>query len=282
MRELPESPVTVLGSYDESIARAHALLRSWQDTELAWYSPNWAPLVEPQIAGGRMRSLPNVHQRFLQLLDGKRSIRDLALKTGKDLLALAKVLSAYRRQNFIGLQAVGDRASPFPPPPPAPSLFQQLSLESSRPAQVPAPPLAPKDDRLILCIDDSEHICFVMEEILRGAGYRVATVQEAVEAASTVLRQRPDFIFLDLIMPVVNGYELCKQLRRVSIFKSIPIVILSGNDGMVDRVRAKMVGATDFLSKPIDEAQVLKAVRHYLPALAPPHPRNGYAELLVG
>ena len=104
-----------------------------------------------------------------------------------------------------------------------------------------------------------------MEEIIKGAGYKVMCVQEAAEAVSTVLRQRPTFIFLDLVMPVVNGYELCKQLRRVSLFKETPIVIVTGKDGVVDRVRAKLVGATSFISKPIQEDEILAILQKHLP-----------------
>jgi chemotaxis family two-component system response regulator PixG len=89
-----------------------------------------------------------------------------------------------------------------------------------------------------------------------------------------LLQHKPQFIFLDLVMPVANGYEVCGQIRKISLFQDIPVVILTGNDGIVDRVRAKLVGATDFLGKPIDEERVLAAIRKYLttPVPATPHP----------
>jgi chemotaxis family two-component system response regulator PixG len=65
-------------------------------------------------------------------------------------------------------------------------------------------------------------------------------------------------------MPNANGYELCGQLRKLSLFRQTPIVILTGNDGIVDRVRAKMVGSTDFLSKPVNPDTVLTTIRKYL------------------
>ncbi|MFM7577394.1 MAG: response regulator, partial [Microcystaceae cyanobacterium] len=67
-----------------------------------------------------------------------------------------------------------------------------------------------------------------------------------------------------LVMPNANGYEICTQLRKLSLFKNTPIVILTGNDGIVDRVRAKMVGATDFLGKPVNSETVLQTIRKYL------------------
>ncbi len=67
------------------------------------------------------------------------------------------------------------------------------------------------------------------------------------------------------MMPIANGYEVCSQIRRISQFKNIPVIILTGNNGIVDRVRAKIVGSSEFLSKPIKPEQVLAVVRKYLP-----------------
>lgn len=269
-RDLPESPVTVLGSYDESIARAHAMLRAWQSTELGWYSPNWSPQKTDRATEAMVRSLPVAHQRFLKLLNGKRSIRDLAIKTGKDLPTLANALSLYRRNGLLNLQILPDLRSPL-----ATERRSSRATEPRRDGAEPAPSAAviSRSDQLLLCIDDSEHVCFIMEEILRSTGHPVLCVQAAVEAVSTVLRQRPALIFLDLVMPVVNGYELCKQIRRISTFKDVPIVILTSRDGAIDRLRAKLAGATSFLTKPIDEAAILALVQKHLssaPTADPP------------
>ena len=65
-------------------------------------------------------------------------------------------------------------------------------------------------------------------------------------------------------MPNTNGYEICSQLRKLSFFKNTPIVILTGNDGIIDRVRAKMVGSTDFLGKPAQTDKVLATIDKYV------------------
>ncbi|HEY9880045.1 MAG TPA: response regulator, partial [Leptolyngbyaceae cyanobacterium] len=72
----------------------------------------------------------------------------------------------------------------------------------------------------------------------------------------------------DLIMPGTNGYEICGQLRKVSLFKETPIIILSGNDGLVDQVRARLLGATDFLSKPIEPVVILSIIQKHLGQMA--------------
>jgi chemotaxis family two-component system response regulator PixG len=113
-------------------------------------------------------------------------------------------------------------------------------------------------------IDDSPNDSRTMSHILTKAGYRFLNIQDPVTALPILLEQKPDLIFLDLVMPVANGYEVCAQIRRVSMFKDTPVIILTSNDGIVDRVRAKMVGSSGFLAKPIDADKVLSVLQKYL------------------
>jgi chemotaxis family two-component system response regulator PixG len=117
---------------------------------------------------------------------------------------------------------------------------------------------------LVACVDDSPLVCQTMEALLVAAGYRFVGVEDALRAFSILLARKPDVIFLDLVMPNTNGYEICSKLRKVSFFRNTPIVILTGNDGIVDRVRAKLVGASDFLSKPVEAGTVLSVIRKHL------------------
>jgi len=117
---------------------------------------------------------------------------------------------------------------------------------------------------LIACIDDSPLMCQTLEKILTTANYQFIGINDPLRAIAILLARKPELIFLDLVMPNANGYEICGQLRRLSIFKHTPIVILTGNDGIVDRVRAKMVGSTDFLGKPVNPDQVLSTILKYI------------------
>lgn len=96
------------------------------------------------------------------------------------------------------------------------------------------------------------------------AGYQFVSEQDGLRAITMLLSRKPDLIFLDLIMPNTNGYEICSQLRKLSYFRYTPIIILTGNEGIVDRVRANMVGSTDFINKPVQEDLVVETINTYL------------------
>nr|MBA3923656.1 response regulator [Nostocaceae cyanobacterium] len=106
-------------------------------------------------------------------------------------------------------------------------------------------------------------------QMIAANNMRFVSIQDGMQALPILLEQKPDLIFLDLIMPVANGYEICSQLRRSSLFTNTPVIILTGSDGLVDRVRAKVVGATDFLSKPIVAEKVLGMIRKYIKTQQP-------------
>jgi two-component system, chemotaxis family, response regulator PixG len=117
---------------------------------------------------------------------------------------------------------------------------------------------------MIACIDDSPMIGEQIKEILQPFGYEVKVITNPLQGIATLLQDKPDLIFLDLVMPNTNGYELCTFLRKTSAFQNLPIVILTGHDGVIDRMRAKMAGASDFMSKPPDAMKVLQMVEKHL------------------
>ncbi|WP_017718426.1 response regulator [Kamptonema formosum] len=120
----------------------------------------------------------------------------------------------------------------------------------------------PSDRRpIVACIDDSKTAQRNVKLILEASGYRVLGLTEPAKALTALARHKPALILLDINMPEINGYELCRMLRQSEQLHDIPIVMLTGRDGMVDKLRARMVGATDYLTKPF-QAQQLIAVVH--------------------
>jgi two-component system, chemotaxis family, response regulator PixG len=252
-----ETPIAIL-SATELLIKAQQQLMSWREAGLPTVSPNLAPIVKD---AERLKLLiaPKAFQSLQLSLTGRYSLRDLSVNLKQDLLVLTRFLAPHIRQDLIALQPIADRAPLNNEP------ARAVSKPKGGSATAIAAPLKP----LIICVDDSAQICHILEQIFQGAGYRFISLQDSVEALPVILKQKPDFIFLDVVMPIVHGYEICTQLRRVSMFKSTPIVILTGQDGVLDRVQAKAAGATEFITKPIDPEKVLRLVRRHMSSDVP-------------
>lgn len=232
----------LLVNADTMIHRARSLWQAWLDAQLGECSPDLAPIIRHPLE--LKKQVPDPLYRTLTLmLTGQFTLRDLSVKINRDIVSLSASLLPHIQQGAVELIEIDDLASPLPPISPT--------------DQSPKGPL-------IACIDDSPAICRALEKVLRTADYQTHCIQDPLRAVAILLSKKPALIFLDLVMPGTNGYELCSQLRRISQFKETPIIILTGNDGMIDRVRAKMVGASAFLSKPINPHQVLSVIKRQL------------------
>ena len=110
---------------------------------------------------------------------------------------------------------------------------------------------------LIVCIDDSKTVQKQVKMTLQAAGYEVLGILDPALALKNLSQHQPSVIFMDINMPNINGYDLCALLRKSQKFKEIPIVMLTGRDGMIDRVRAKIAGANDYLTKPCDPNKLI-------------------------
>jgi len=126
--------------------------------------------------------------------------------------------------------------------------------------------LPAKDNRpIVACIDDSPSIQRVVKFTLESSGYRVISIKESLKALTSLLNPKPDLILMDINMPDIDGYQLCSLCRKSSALNNIPIVMLTGRDGILDRVKAKMVGAVGYISKPFLPQELVKIVSTYLP-----------------
>jgi two-component system, chemotaxis family, response regulator PixG len=117
---------------------------------------------------------------------------------------------------------------------------------------------------LIAYIDNSISAYKNLELFLTQQGYRSYSVQDPLKIMTTLIKHKPSLIFLDLLMPMANGYEICQQIRRVPSLQDIPVVILTEKDGLFDQMRAKAIGANELLSKPIAHTDIQRVVAKYL------------------
>lgn len=168
-------------------------------------------------------------------IDGKTTIRQLSRYSGWDICQIGQTIYEAIASGQVAIKPVAMRVSP------------QVEVQSPR----------------ILCIDDSVTICRAVEYILHNHGYQVVAVSSPTKALSVVFQQKPDLILCDITMPELDGYELCGMLRKSSAFAKVPIIMLTGKDGFIDRAKARMVGATEYLTKPFGEKELLTTVEKY-------------------
>jgi two-component system, chemotaxis family, response regulator PixG len=236
----------ILIDAEQVINDANQLYSAWQDAKIADRSPDMSPTIR-QPEALRQKTSEQVYQNLSQLLDGKQTLRDLSVRMKRDVVTVTRSLLPYIQLGLVQLVEVEDIAPPVSTP------VAQKLFKTKTPRRI-----------TIACIDDSPLICQTMENIIKEAGFNFVSEMDGLRAIAVLLSRKPDLIFLDLVMPNTNGYEICSQLRKLSFFKNTPIVILTGNDGIVDRVRAKMVGSTDFLGKPAKSVQVLETINKYV------------------
>jgi len=112
----------------------------------------------------------------------------------------------------------------------------------------------------IMVIDDSKTIRRTAETLLSREGFDVITAQDGYEALGLVVRHRPDLVFVDIMMPRLDGYQTCALIKRHPDFRRIPVVLLSSKDGLFDRAKGRLVGSERYLTKPFTREELLEAV----------------------
>ena len=117
----------------------------------------------------------------------------------------------------------------------------------------------------VLVIDDSKTIRHTTESLLTKAGCEVCTAQDGFEALGKIMEFQPNLIFVDIMMPRLDGYHTCALIKANALLRHTPVVMLSSKDGLFDRARGRLVGAELYLSKPFTGEELLDALRRYLP-----------------
>lgn len=116
----------------------------------------------------------------------------------------------------------------------------------------------------VMVIDDSQTIRRTAETLLSREGYSVITAQDGFEALSKVADHQPDIIFIDIMMPRLDGYQACALIKGNPRFSRTPIIMLSSKDGLFDRARGRIVGSDEYLTKPFTKDELIGAVRTHV------------------
>ncbi|MGB5962273.1 MAG: response regulator [Coleofasciculaceae cyanobacterium] len=217
-------------------------VQEWKQFHPQIQSPNQCPTITDQLQ--LKAALPERAFRTLnQWADGKTSLRQLSRYLNRDILTVARAIYPYVQHGWVQLLT-----------PPAETPIVRREWELKPVTQVPQ----------IVCIDDDLAIGKTVEYTLQAKGYKITAIQNPVEALTLVFQLKPDLILCDLAMPELDGYEICGMLRKSTAFRQTPIIMLTGKDGFIDRVRARMVGSTDYLTKPFGANELLMLLEKYV------------------
>jgi chemotaxis family two-component system response regulator PixG len=249
-------------------------LQAWQALQPAIKSPYQRPYLmnveHPLLT-------PDVKAKLSKILIGF-SFRQLSLLLKQDELTVANNL--YR---LISNQIVGLR----PPQPPFDRLHRLYAAESDKDRfdektqsvtdslaavnpdkniSTTTGDLAEQTTYKIACVDDSPTILREINRFLDGDSFKVFPIVDSGTALMKIIRINPDIILLDVGMPTIDGYKLCSMLRKHPAFKKTPIVMVTGNTGIIDRAKAKMAGSTDYMTKPFTQSGLIEMVSSHLMA----------------
>ncbi|MDJ0700170.1 MAG: twitching motility response regulator PilG [Woeseiaceae bacterium] len=116
----------------------------------------------------------------------------------------------------------------------------------------------------ILVVDDSKTIRRTAETLLSKEGCQVFTAIDGFDALSKIADHQPDLIFVDIMMPRLDGYETCSLIKHNKMFRETPVIMLSSKDGLFDRARGRIVGSEQYLTKPFTKDELLGAISNQI------------------
>jgi twitching motility two-component system response regulator PilG len=116
----------------------------------------------------------------------------------------------------------------------------------------------------VMVVDDSKTIRRTAETLLRKEGFEVVTAVDGFEALGKIVDYQPDLVFLDIMMPRLDGYQTCALIKHHHAFRNTPVVMLSSRDGLFDRARGRVVGSDRYITKPFTKEELLAVIAHYV------------------
>jgi twitching motility two-component system response regulator PilG len=246
-------------------------IESWQALAPTVSSPDQRPYFFSQSQTEQKLS-PEQQQRLTKLLRGF-SFRQIAVLTNQNELKIVRSLYPLIKDKTVILrepQSPFDRLPKIPPLEGAIDSVPRTSIPPSEPGSASDTfsniPIRSgfQNPYKIVCVDDSPTILKEIDRFLGEHNLTVHAINDSGKALMEIIRIKPDMVLMDVGMPTIDGYKLCRLLRNHSLFKTTPIVMVTGNTGLIDRAKARMAGATDYLTKPFTQSELVKIVFRYL------------------
>lgn len=120
------------------------------------------------------------------------------------------------------------------------------------------------DEPVVLVVDDSPTVRKIVQLTLQRERIRVVTAGDGLSALTAAGDELPDLILLDIMLPRMDGYTICRILSHSAEHRDVPIVMLSGKDGIFDKMRGKLAGSSEYITKPFDSTELVQTVKRYL------------------
>ena len=118
----------------------------------------------------------------------------------------------------------------------------------------------------VMVIDDSKTIRRTAETLLQREGFNVVTAVDGFEALSKIAEANPDIVFVDIMMPRLDGYQTCALIKNSQNYQNIPVIMLSSKDGLFDQAKGRVVGSDEYLTKHFSKDELLNAIRNHVTA----------------
>jgi twitching motility two-component system response regulator PilG len=229
-------PMLLSLALKDTVLSVRSQIQTWSRLRTAVQSPFQRPTVDDlalfyqtllhQKDETQIKALDQAFSRNITLYEAAREV-------GLDVLAIAQLLAPLTQNGVVSLKPFRKAKQ---------GLFK------------------------VVCVDDSPTILNEISRFLNANEERfsVFTIDDPVKALVQVARIQPDIVLLDVGMPNVNGYELCRMLRNHPRFKDTPIIMVTGNTGLIDRAKAKLCGASDYLTKPFTQEGLVDIVSRHL------------------
>ena len=238
----------------KSLSLAQSKLKQWQSCsdklfsvhQRLYFVSDWEKKELPLFGLLDRQAL----KQLAKIANGRISIRQLSLLLKKHELDVAQMLSPYIDERIIHLRSPQPALLQFPTIP----RLDDNSYQSSSINKI----------YKIVCIDDSPTILKEIKRFLEEETFQVTIIDDPTQAVSKIFTINPDLILLDINMPRINGYELCKLLKKSGKCDLIPIIMVTGNNGLIDRARAKIAGARDYCTKPFTKSELVELIKKYL------------------
>ncbi|ELR96846.1 response regulator [Gloeocapsa sp. PCC 73106] len=235
-------PILIRFFLSNLLGKTEERLKSWRELTPEIESTYQSPYISRE-EHPNPKLLEETRRKYGKILVGC-NFRQLGARLAQDELVVAQKIHPLILQGLVKLNAP---ESPFNQ---LPSLL--------------IPVASADNEKLILCVDDSLTVIKVINHYLSSLKLKIHAVTESPKALMEIIRLKPNLILLDIGMPDLDGYRLCSLIRNHSALSEIPIIMVTGKNGLIDRAKAKISGATDYLTKPFSQDKLNEIVVKYL------------------